>query len=155
MERRQVRAWGMVGVQGLLFLAVAVTALLDAEPHWWSSLPVSIALVLIGAAGVLGSGRNLGASLTPSPVPNRAGLAASGLYRWVRHPMYSALILICLGVAVGSGSAWCYATIVVLSVFFDVKGRTEERYLVEAYDGYAEYAARTGKFIPGLGRRRG
>ncbi|WP_159448864.1 isoprenylcysteine carboxylmethyltransferase family protein [Demequina sp. NBRC 110053] len=152
--RQQARAWAVVGVQGLLFAAVAGTALLDLPPQWWSSLWAGIALIVVGAAGVLGSGRNLGASLTPSPVPNRAGLAASGLYRWVRHPMYSALVLICLGVAVGSGSAWCYASIVVLALFFDVKARLEERYLVEAYDGYAAYAARTGKFVPGIGRRR-
>ena len=68
--------------------------------------------------------------------------------------MYTALVLICLGLAVGSGALWSYVSVLVLAVFFDLKGRVEERYLVGAYPGYAEYAARTGKFVPGVGRRR-
>ena len=147
--------WGLVAVQALLFLAVAVTALLPAwGPMLWQSLWAGLALVLVGSAGVLVSGRELGGSLTPSPVPNRHGLAAVGLYRWVRHPMYSALVVICLGVAVGSGKWLTYAAVVALAAFFEVKTRVEESYLMEAYDGYAEYAARTGKFVPGVARRR-
>lgn len=145
----------MVGLQGLLFAAVAVTALWPAwGPVLWSSLWVALGLVLVGSVGVLWSARDLGAALTPSPVPNREGLAARGLYRWARHPMYTALVAICLGVAVGSGKVLSFVAVVALTAFFEVKTRVEEHHLLDVYDGYAQYAARTGKFLPGLGRRR-
>jgi protein-S-isoprenylcysteine O-methyltransferase Ste14 len=143
----------LVAIQGLLFLCVAVTALLPG-PTLFESLAVGIGLVVVGAAGMWWSGRSLGRALTPLPVPNGAGLVASGPYRFVRHPMYTALVLVCLGVAVGSGALWSYVSCLVLAVFFDVKTRVEERYLVGAYPGYAEYGARTGKFVPGLSRLR-
>ena len=147
--------WGMVAVQGLLFAAVAVTAIWPAwGPTLWNSLGVALGLVLIGSVGVIWSARDLGSALTPSPVPNQAGLVARGLYRWARHPMYTALVVICLGVAVGSGKVLSFVSVVVLAVFFEVKTRVEEQHLVAAYDGYADYAASTGKFLPGVGRRR-
>ncbi len=68
--------------------------------------------------------------------------------------MYTSLVLICLGLAIGSGALWSYVSVLVLAVFFEFKGRVEERFLIAAYPGYAEYAARTGKFVPGVGRRR-
>ena len=147
--------WGMVAVQGLLFAAVAVTAIWPAwGPTLWSSLWVALALVLVGSAGVIWSARDLGAALTPSPVPNQTGLVARGLYRWARHPMYTALVVICLGVAVGSGKVLSFVAVLALAVFFEVKTRVEEQHLVAAYDGYADYAALTGKFVPGVGRRK-
>ena len=146
----------MVGVQALLFLAVAVTAFLQGVgPALFGSLWVGLGLVLVGSAGVIASGRDLGGSLTPSPVPNEAGLAAGGVYRFARHPMYTALVVICLGVAVGSGALLCYLAVVALAVFFAFKARMEERYLRRVYPGYDEYASRTGRFVPGVGRDKG
>ena len=142
-----------VAVQGVLFAVVAVTALVPG-PTLFASLVLGLTLVVVGAAGVLWTGRLLGSSLTPLPEPNGSGLVARGPYRLVRHPMYTALVLICLGVAVGSGALWCYVSVLVLAVFFELKTRYEERYLVGMYPGYAEYAAATGKFVPGVGRRR-
>ena len=143
----------LVAVQGLMFLAVAVLAVVPG-PTLWQSLAIGLALVVVGSAVVVWSARFLGRSLTPNPVPNGAGLVAAGPYRWVRHPMYTGLVLICLGVAVGSVALWCYVAVAVLAVFFDVKARVEERHLVDTYPGYAEFAARTGKFVPGVGRLR-
>jgi protein-S-isoprenylcysteine O-methyltransferase Ste14 len=144
----------MVALQGFLFLLVVVAALIPPiGPAIWDSLTLSIVLILLGAAGMVWSGRDLGTSLTPLPVPNGKGLAAHGIYEYARHPMYTAILLICLGVAVGAGNLQVYVVVAALLVFFEVKTRFEERYLVTAYEGYAEYAARTGKFLPGLGKR--
>ena len=140
-----------VVVQGVLFLVVGVTAVLPG-PTLFQSFVLGLTLVVVGAAGLLWTGRVLGRSLTPLPVPNGAGLVAAGPYRVVRHPMYSALVVLCLGVAVGSGALWCFASCLVLGVFFGFKARYEERFLVRVYPGYVEYGARTGRFVPLLGR---
>lgn len=144
----------MVALQALLFLLVVVAALIPPlGPRIWASLVLSIVLILVGALGMFWSGRDLGSALTPLPVPNGEGLAAKGIYKHARHPMYTAVLLICLGVAVGAGNIQTYVVVLALLMFFEVKTRSEERYLVETYDGYADYAARTGKFLPGMGRR--
>lgn len=144
----------MVALQGFLFLLVVIAALTPTiGPAIWDSLWLSIVLVLLGAVGMFLSGRDLGSALTPLPVPNGKGLAAKGIYAYARHPMYTAILLICLGVAVGAGKIQTYVVVLALVVFFEVKTRSEEKYLVKVYDGYAEYASRTGKFLPGLGKR--
>lgn len=145
----------MVALQALLFLAVAVAAVTPpVGPRLWSHAWVGLAVVGLGAAGVILSGRHLGRALTPLPIPNGEGLAAHGLYRWVRHPMYTSLIVICAGVAVAAGTAQSWVAVAALAVFFAVKARMEERYLREVYAGYADYAAEVGRFIPGLGTTR-
>jgi protein-S-isoprenylcysteine O-methyltransferase Ste14 len=155
-EQGNARAWTMVGIQAVLFLAVVVAALTPplGGTSWWSSLVLALALILLGAVGVVLAGRDLGRALTPLPIPNGEGLVARGLYRHARHPMYSALVVICVGVGVGSGTPQSWVAAALLAVFFMAKARMEERYLLSAYPGYAEYAARVGRFVPGVGRLR-
>lgn len=154
-DSRSIGAWVLVGIQALLFLLVVVAALMPAiGPALWSSLVVSIALILVGAAGMFWSGRDLGSALTPLPIPNGKGLVAKGVYRLARHPMYTAILVICLGVAVGVGKVQVYVVVAALAVFFEAKTRAEESYLLRAYEGYAGYAADTGKFVPGIAKRR-
>ncbi|WP_062460669.1 methyltransferase family protein [Demequina soli] len=143
----------LVTLQGVLFLAVALTAFLDG-PHvqgsWWAGTT----LILLGALGMFWSGKDLGRALTPMPTPNGAGLAAGGIYGYVRHPMYSGVMAIALGMSVATGKLWALVATVVLGAFFEAKTRIEEAYLARTYAGYAEYAERTGKFVPGVGKRR-
>lgn len=152
-ERSAATGWILVGIQGLLFAAIAFW------PAAWSPTITAytwpaLVLLAIGAAGGVASALHLGRALTPHPQPNGAGLVARGIYRWARHPMYTALVIICGGVALGRGVIVSWALVVALIAFFDIKSRFEERYLLSVYDGYAEYAARTGKFLPGLAPRR-
>lgn len=142
-----------VVVQGLLFLAVAVLAMVPG-PTLFASLAGGLGLVAAGSLLVAASARLLGRALTPNPVPNGAGLVAAGVYRWARHPMYSGLVVICLGVAVGTGARWSFVAVAALAVFFMVKARFEEHHLLRTYPGYAAYAAVTGRFMPGVGRLR-
>ncbi len=144
----------MVGVQGVLFLAVALTAFLPGPAvfgSWWAGSM----LIIFGSLGVFWGAKDLGRALTPMPIPNGEGLASGGIYTHIRHPMYGAVLTGAFGLAVGSGKLWTYALAVVLAVFFEVKTRMEESFLREAYPGYAEYAARTAKYVPLSFLRRG
>jgi protein-S-isoprenylcysteine O-methyltransferase Ste14 len=154
-QRRVAVSWALVGLQGCLFLCVAAGALATGVgPRLPSSLWAGIGVVALGVAVLLWAARNLGSALTPLPLPNGAGLTAHGAYRWMRHPIYTGVMVACLGAAIGAGTVLAYAATLAVAVFFQAKTRLEERWLVGAYDGYAEYAARTGKFVPGIGRRR-
>ena len=90
---------------------------------------------MFGTGGVLALGRNL----TPFPKPIEGGtLVTSGVYGIVRHPIYTGLILGTLGWGVFRSSLLGIALAVLLFVFFDLKSRREERWLAEAYPGYAD-----------------
>ena len=83
-------------------------------------------LVGLGIALGLWAAVFLGRGLTPLPLPNGVvGLVTSGPYRWVRHPMYTAVMLVTAGVAVRSGS-WLIVTLTaLLAALFRVKSAWE------------------------------
>lgn len=153
LARRGARL--LVAVQGLLFAALVAVALLPpVGPALVHSPILALVLAGIGSVGLVAGGLFLGRALTPSPLPNGAGLAARGLYSWVRHPMYTSLVLLAAGVAASEGAVLPWVITVLLAAFFEFKTRAEEAYLLRVYPGYAEYAARTGKFLPGIGMLR-
>ena len=119
--------WALVGVQGLLFLAVLAGALATGVgPRLPRALLAGNLIVVLGAIGLLAAARHLGKALTPIPIPNHTGLVAHGLYRWMRHPIYTFVLVAALGAAVGAGTVLGYAAVAVLALFFEMKTRLEE-----------------------------
>jgi protein-S-isoprenylcysteine O-methyltransferase Ste14 len=92
--------------------------------------------------------------LTATPVPTeRATLRTSGPYRWVRHPIYTGVLLIVAAMAVRSGSVFGLTLGALTIAFFHVKASWEEQRLTKRFDAYADYAAVTPRFIPSPRRR--
>lgn len=93
----------------------------------------------------------LGKSLTAHPIPKKsAELVTDGMYRFVRHPIYTALLLIGLSLAIAGGffpHFFFYIALVILLIF---KARFEERLLAARFAEYASYASKTGRFFPRL-----
>ena len=141
--------WLLVVLQFLLLL---VLILLPWRSPSALSLAVGLVLVIAGALLGLVAGRRLGRALTPTPVPIAgAGLRTDGAYRFVRHPIYSAVLLMVTGYVVAIGSVWTAAGAVVLLVFFMLKSRWEDGLLRAAYgDEWTAWAARTGALVPRL-----
>jgi protein-S-isoprenylcysteine O-methyltransferase Ste14 len=78
-------------------------------------------------------------------------VVSSGPYAFVRHPMYSGIMLFFLGVPLLLGSWWGVAIAPVFAALFAVRVRIEERALVEGLPDYADYAARVRyRLVPGL-----
>jgi protein-S-isoprenylcysteine O-methyltransferase Ste14 len=78
------------------------------------------------------------------------GLITQGVYRWIRHPMYSALVLYSVGQALVIPN-WVAgpANLVVLVVLLVLRLRSEEKMMVQQFgDEYAAYTARTKRFVP-------
>lgn len=88
-------------------------------------------------------------SIFPEPV-TEGQLITSGPYKWVRHPMYSSLILLMLGIAFINAN-WINA-MGVLFVLIAVSNKIprEEVFLREKYKNYPDYCRSTKKLIPGI-----
>jgi len=71
-----------------------------------------------------------------------------GAYRYSRHPIYAALLLIYLSVSIASAS-WVFLLLTVLiAVAVNLSVADEERYCLEKYgDAYREYMKRTPRWI--------
>ena len=79
-------------------------------------------------------------------------LITQGVYRWVRHPMYSALFLYAVGQALVIPN-WVAGPVnlIAFSVLFALRVRAEERMMFEGFgDEYAAYSARTKRLVPGV-----
>ncbi len=153
-DHDRVIAWTFVVVQLILLAAII---LLPAGSAWttpsWLSDGARV-LSLIGLL-VIGIGLvNLGGSATPLPIPARDGtLRSHGLYRYVRHPIYTGVMAFAVGSAIPSGSVGVAAAAAALVVWLAIKARWEERHLNARYPGYSAYADRTPRFIPSWRKR--
>ncbi|MEY9127803.1 methyltransferase family protein [Bradyrhizobium yuanmingense] len=76
---------------------------------------------------------------------------STGPYAYVRHPMYSGMILFFTGVPLLLGSWWGLAMVPLLLALLAVRIPIEERTLREGLPGYADYTARVRyRLIPGV-----
>ena len=78
-------------------------------------------------------------------------LIRKGLYRWIRHPIYTGILLGFIGTALIESHArgWLGFAISLLSFYF--KARREENFLKQEFgEGFEEHLRQTGMFLPKL-----
>lgn len=139
---------------------LALLALLVRQPRG-TSWPVPGPLRALGWAGqVAGVGLStvaaagLGSGLSPSPLPNaQAELHTDGVYAYVRHPIYTGVMLAATSRALASGNRGSLVPLGLLGLLLHVKADFEERHLVQRFPDYADYARRTPRLMPRLSVR--
>ena len=118
-------------------------------PDWLHTL--STILVVFGLIAVAVAATGLGRLITPTPVPKANGeLVTGGLYRFVRHPIYTGVLVIVAGLVAPSGNWLTLMVGLVTVVFFYAKSSWEEQRLIDHYADYASYRSRTPRFFPRL-----
>jgi len=79
-------------------------------------------------------------------------LVERGLYRWLRHPSYTGLVLTLSGVGIGLGDSLALLLLMVIpgaALYYRV--RVEEAALLAAFgEDYERYRSRTWALLPGL-----
>jgi protein-S-isoprenylcysteine O-methyltransferase Ste14 len=86
------------------------------------------------------------------PMSLREGheLVTSGPYAYIRHPIYSGILLLTLGSAIAVNTAWL-APFVLFLLYFVRAARVEERDMTKQFpDVYPSYQRRTKMLIPFL-----
>ena len=84
--------------------------------------------------------KDLGSNLSPFPRPIANGnLITSGIYSFMRHPMYYALILISLGIFIINLSFYYLFLTLILSLVIKFKIILEEKYLNKKFKNYLFY----------------
>jgi protein-S-isoprenylcysteine O-methyltransferase Ste14 len=159
------RAW--IGTIGFLFLAPGVVAGLIPWlisgwrwHHWgaaaWAVLPVAWIATATGVAFLLHAFALFALHRgTPAPAAPTETLVVTGVYRFVRNPMYLAVLTIILGQALlfGSWGLVLYAMFVLAAVIAFVKGY-EEPTLTSTYgEQYLNYRRNVPGWWPRLRSR--
>lgn len=98
--------------------------------------------------------RSIGTNISPSHATREGHqLVTHGPYRWVRHPLYSVGILLCISLTLLT-ALWTLGVgmLIPLAVLLWRTPREEARLLEMFGDEYRTYMRRTGRFFPRLHR---
>jgi protein-S-isoprenylcysteine O-methyltransferase Ste14 len=140
-----------VVLQVALGAVVVVVAALAPGPDGADTARLVAALLLAaGAAAVaLLSSRALGPAFTAFPRPRPgAPLTRGGPYRFVRHPIYTAVLALCAALAI-AGSPFAFVPALALAIVLDRKASLEEAWLTTARPEYAAYRTSVRwRFLP-------
>ncbi|MCW5890450.1 MAG: isoprenylcysteine carboxylmethyltransferase family protein [bacterium] len=157
--------WG-----GVLFVvgcaatvAAPVLAWTGAAPPWPplarpATLWAGLALVAVGTAGTLWAQLAMGTSWRIGVDPSeRTALVTDGPFRWVRNPIFTAMLIGLAGLLLLVPGPLATLAFAITLAGVELQVRTaEEPYLVRTHGAaYLRWAARTGRFLPGVGRLAG
>ena len=141
-EKRSKQS-AVVKLSGLMFLCGFIVAGLGVRFGWYMlPMPVCIvgAVLFIIAymlyAEVLRENTYLSRTIE---VQEGQKVIDTGLYGIVRHPMYSATLLLFLSMPIVLGSVWSFLIFLVYPFIIAARLKDEEKFLEEELEGYREY----------------
>ena len=86
-----------------------------------------------------------------NPIPKeKAKLVTNGPYNFIRHPMYAAVLIAMIGIAINTGTWFSYILWFVLFIDLYMKMQFEEKLLLMKFSEYEKYMRRTKRFLPFL-----
>ena len=121
---------------------LGMRALLGTRP--FGLIAQGIAFALMVAARVTFGLRSFHAGANPT----EGGLVTHGPYRWMRHPIYAAILVFVWSGALSHASMPAIVAAAIATAATAVRIGGEERLVAERYPEYVDYAARTKRLIP-------
>ena len=118
----------------------------DTPAAWWLGLVLTALGVAISIRARVSLGTNWSGVVT---LKNNHELIRKGLYRWIRHPIYTGILLAMIGTALIKGHLRGWLGFLVVWAAFYFKARREEGFLRHEFGGgFEEHARHTGMFLP-------
>jgi len=97
-------------------------------------------IIIIGFLLIIISVKELGTNISPLPRPKKnSKLIKTGIYSFVRHPMYYALIIISICFFLKTLSLYSLILTQILGLIILLKIRLEEKYLDKKFKEYKIY----------------
>ena len=101
---------------------------------------LGILIIIIASIFILIAIKDLGRNLSPFPKPKaNSNLVTTGIYRFMRHPMYYSLIIISFGVFLTKLSIYYLCLTITLALLIKFKIILEEQYLKNKFKNYFLY----------------
>jgi protein-S-isoprenylcysteine O-methyltransferase Ste14 len=139
-----VLAW--IILQAILPIAI-LPILPQARPELlWTGLLFYTAGLLIAIAARIQLGRNW-SDIEIAHLKREHALVSGGLYRLIRHPIYTGDLLLLFGLELSLNS-WLVLAVAALAIAVSAKAAREEKNLIGGLPAYAAYYRRTKRFIP-------
>ncbi len=143
-KRKSYLAWLLVLLQFLFIgLIVILSPLMDLRLWVIFFMLTGVALGLYAIYIIRIGNFNISPHVKPA-----GKMIAHGPYRFVRHPMYTAILITCWPMVLGHFSYLKLGFIVGLTFVLVVKLHVEEQYLKRAFPAYREYTGTSKKLIP-------
>ena len=110
---------------------------------------IGLTVTVIGGLILIISLLQLSKNLSPFPTPkSNSQLIQTGLYKYIRHPIYTGILISFIGYSFYSESLYKLAITFILLVLFIFKSKYEENKLSEKFSEYSSYKEKTGRFLP-------
>lgn len=143
----------VVALSGLLFVAMFVVAGLNFRFGWlllpeWTTYVAAVIFLISYALYAEVMRENIWLSRTIEVQENQQ-VVSTGLYGVVRHPMYSATLLLFLSMPLVLNSVFSFILMLLYIPVIALRIRNEEQVLERELNGYTEYKQRVKyKLIP-------
>ena len=111
---------------------------------------IGVAIYTLGLATAIAARFQLGenwSNIETGQVLESQNVVASGIYAYVRHPIYVGDLLLLLGLELALNS-WLVLGVLILTPIVMLKAVKEERMLAGELRGYEAYCQRSKRFIP-------
>ncbi len=119
--------------------------------HFAKREVLGVALFIVGSSIAAMAIWQLRHSISPFPSPKKsAQLINNGVFRWMRHPIYTGILFVALAYTLLTGSVWRVLVTIALFILFHFKARHEERLLMRKFETYTNYMTKSGRFLPKL-----
>jgi protein-S-isoprenylcysteine O-methyltransferase Ste14 len=140
----------LVCIQLVLFIVYTFPVAWSLEFFSWIKT-IGLVLAIFGFIVVALALLQLNKNLSPFPTPkDSAILIQNGLYTWVRHPIYSGIIILFVGYGIYQDSFFKLVITMFVWVLFYFKTQYEELQLQRKFTEYRVYKSKVGRFFPNL-----
>ena len=112
------------------------------------STSLIILSIIIGLVAVINM-RLSNLNIVPT-LKDKHQLVTHGIYRFIRHPMYTSVLLFCLAFTLTNSHNLSQIIMLVLFVDLIIKSNVEETLLIERFNTYQDYKNKAGRFLPFL-----